>query len=336
MDGGQGWSPLKRWVFEQTLREHGAPWLIPMGVAYVGPVIFTFGSREQQSRYLPPILAGDEFWAQGYSEPNVGSDLANIATTAVRTSNGYVVNGQKTWTTYAQWADWIFCLVRTDGRDRRQAGVSFLLIDMRSPGIDVRPIVTMDGKHHVNEVFFNDVEVPSANLVGNEGEAWTYAKFLLVHERLVAAEAGRARHLLMRLKAAAAEVYEGGRPLLEKPDMSRQIARAEIELCALEAVCLRLLAKSESSVTTGVEANLLKIRGSEIEQKITELMVGVTARRGMPFDPAAFRADWSGAEIGPAGSVGIAGEFLYLRAATIYGGSNEIQRGIIAKQRLGL
>lgn len=334
--GGQGWKPLQRWLFEQTLAEEGAPWLIPLGVAYVGPVLYTFGSAEQQKRFLPGILSADEFWAQGYSEPGAGSDLAGLRTRAERRGDHYVLNGQKTWTTYAQWADWMFCLARTEAGERPQDGVSFLLVDMHAPGVTVRPIPTMDGKHHVNDVFFDDVRVPAENLVGQEGKAWAYAKFLLVQERLISAETGKARHLLGRVRAAAEEIREGGQPLARQDSFDRALAEVEIDIRALEAVCLRLLGRTEGDVPTGVEANLLKIRGTEIEQAITELMIACMARRGLPFDPTAFKPDWNGPEIGPEGAVGMAGEFLHYRAATIYGGSSEIQRGIIAKQGLGL
>ncbi|MGQ3355792.1 MAG: acyl-CoA dehydrogenase family protein [Phreatobacter sp.] len=334
--GGKAWKPLQRWLFEQTLAEEGAPWLIPMGVAYVGPVIYSFGSEAQKRRFLPPILSADHFWAQGYSEPNAGSDLAGLKTRAERHGDHYVVNGQKTWTTYAQWADWIFCLARTEAGDRPQDGVSFLLIDMASPGVTVRPIGTMDGKHHVNEVFFDNVRVPAENLVGEEGKAWRYAKFLLVQERLIAAETGRIRHLLAGLRAVAASVQEAGRPLGQAPAFAARIADIAIDLAALEAVCARLLAHADGDAPGGVEVNMLKIRSSELQQRVTEEMVRALGRLGIPFDPADLDpgatppADW------PRGATGMASEFMYLRAATIYGGSNEIQRGIIAKQGLGL
>jgi alkylation response protein AidB-like acyl-CoA dehydrogenase len=334
--GGKAWKPLQRWLFEQTLAEEGAPWLIPMGVAYVGPVIYSFGSEAQKRRFLPPILSADHFWAQGYSEPNAGSDLAGLKTRAERHGDHYVVNGQKTWTTYAQWADWIFCLARTEAGDRPQDGVSFLLIDMASPGVTVRPIGTMDGKHHVNEVFFDNVRVPAENLVGEEGKAWRYAKFLLVQERLIAAETGRIRHLLAGLRAVAASVQEAGRPLGQAPAFAARIADIAIDLAALEAVCARLLARADGDAPGGVEVNMLKIRSSELQQRVTEEMVRALGRLGIPFDPADLDpgatppADW------PRGATGMASEFMYLRAATIYGGSNEIQRGIIAKQGLGL
>jgi alkylation response protein AidB-like acyl-CoA dehydrogenase len=334
--GGHDWKPLQRWLFEQTLAEEGAPWLIPMGVAYVGPVIYTFGSEEQKRRFLPPILSADHFWAQGYSEPNAGSDLAGLKTRAERRGDHYVVTGQKTWTTYAHWADWIFCLTRTEAGDRPQDGVSFLLIDMASPGVTVRPIATMDGKHHVNEVFFDEVKVPAENLVGEEGKAWRYAKFLLVQERLVAAETGRVRHLLQRLREAAAAAVESGRPLTDNRILGRRIAEAEIELIALEAVCFRLLGRAEGDVPAGVEVNLLKIRSSELEQRVTEIMIKVLGRAGIPFDPEALGGRRNEPEPSIEGAIGMASEFMHLRAATIYGGSNEIQRGIIAKQGLGL
>ncbi|OKO78291.1 acyl-CoA dehydrogenase family protein [Bradyrhizobium sp. AS23.2] len=334
--GGQGWKPLQRWLFEQTLAEEGAPWLIPMGVAYVGPVIYTFGSEDQKCRFLPSILSADHFWAQGYSEPNAGSDLAGLKTRAERRGDHFVVNGQKTWTTYAHWADWMFCLTRTESGARPQDGVSFLLIDMKTPGITVRPIATMDGKHHVNEVFFDNVRVPVENLVGEEGKAWRYAKFLLVQERLIAAETGRIRHLLEGLRAAAEAVQEAGVPLTKSPAFAARIADLEIELAALEAVCARLLAKADGDAPGGVEVNLLKIRSSELQQRVTEEMIRALGRLGIPFDPANLDAGANLQPLLPEGAAGMASEFMHLRAATIYGGSNEIQRGIIAKQGLGL
>jgi alkylation response protein AidB-like acyl-CoA dehydrogenase len=334
--GGRGWKPLQRWLFEQTLAEEGAPWLIPMGVAYVGPVIYTFGSEAQKRRFLPPILSADHFWAQGYSEPNAGSDLAGLKTRADLQGDHYVLNGQKTWTTYAHWADWMFCLARTQSGERPQDGVSFLLVDMKSPGVTVRPIATMDGKHHVNEVFLDNVRVPAENLVGEEGKAWRYAKFLLVQERLIAAETGRIRHLLAGLRATAAALTEGGRPLAESPAFAARIADIAIDLAALEAVCARLLARADGDAPGGVEVNMLKIRSSELQQRVTEEMMRALGRLGIPFDPASLDPGANLPSAWPPGAVGMASEFMHLRAATIYGGSNEIQRGIIAKQGLGL
>jgi alkylation response protein AidB-like acyl-CoA dehydrogenase len=333
--GGLGWGPRKRWIFEQACMESGAPWLIPMGVAYVAPVIYTFGTVEQQKRFLPGIQSGDDFWCQGYSEPNAGSDLANVKTRAERHGDHYVVNGQKMWTTYAQWADWIFCLARTSQGARPQQGLSFLLIDMRSPGVTVRPIRTIDAVHHVNEVFFDDVRVPVENLVGEQDKGWDYAKFLLVAERLIAAETGKARLLLRQLKSAANKTTERGQPLASHDYFSRRVAEAEIDLRTLEAVCHRLLGRAENGAEPGVEANMLKIRGTELLQKLNELTIDVLSHRGIPFDPRALTPQWNGT---PAlmEDTGLTYEFLHGRATTIWGGSNEIQRTIIAKQGLGL
>ena len=326
--GGLAWGPRKRWIFEQACMESGAPWLIPMGVAYVAPVIYTFGSAAQQRRFLPGIQSGDDFWCQGYSEPNAGSDLANLKTRAERDGDHYVVNGQKMWTTYAQWADWIFCLARTNPGGKPQQGLSFLLIDMKSPGVTVRPIRTIDTVHHVNEVFFDNVRVPVENLVGEDGKGWDYAKFLLVTERLIAAETGKARLLLRQLKTV-------GRQLSAQEFFARRVAEAEIDLRTLEAVCHRLLGRAENGVEPGVEANMLKIRGTELLQKLNELTMDVLSQRGVPFDPQALRPHWNGAPSMMEDS-GMVYEFLHGRATTIWGGSNEIQRTIIAKQGLGL
>jgi len=326
--GGLGWGPHKRWIFEQACMESGAPWLVPMGVAYVAPVIYTFGTAAQQRRFLPGIQSGDDFWCQGYSEPNAGSDLANLKTRAERDGDHYLVNGQKMWTTYAQWADWIFCLARTNSGGKPQQGLSFLLIDMKSPGITVRPIRTIDTVHHVNEVFFDNVRVPVENLVGEDGKGWDYAKFLLVTERLIAAETGKARLLLRQLKTV-------GRQLSANDFFARRVAEAEIDLRTLEAVCHRLLGRAEEGADPGVAANMLKIRGTELLQKINELTMDVLSQRGVPFDPQALRPHWNGAPSMTEDS-GMAYEFLHGRATTIWGGSNEIQRTIIAKQGLGL
>lgn len=348
--GGQGWSPLERWVAEQAMAEAGAPWLIPTGVAYVGPVLYTFGSAEQQARFLPPILTSDHWWAQGYSEPDAGSDLAALRTRAERHGDSYRVTGRKLWTTYAHWADWIFCLVRTGRSARPQDGISFLLIDMTSPGITVRPIRTIDGAHHVNEVTFDAVEVPVENRVGEEGAAWTYSKFLLAHERLISGETGKARRLLAGARAIAGQIREGGRPLAEDPGIARRLAEAEIALRSLEAVCLRLLEAAEADRAPGLEANIMKVRGTELIQQIQDLAVDCLGRRGLWFDPetlaaaarlpaAATPEALAAANIpAPDGlepaCAGALGEFLMGRAYTIWGGSNEIQRNILVRAAL--
>lgn len=326
--GGQGWSPLERWVAEQAMAEAGAPWLIPTGVAYVGPVIYTFGSEAQKQRFLPPILSTDEWWAQGYSEPNAGSDLAALKTRARREGDSYIVSGRKIWTTFAHWSDWIFCLVRTSEGERPQDGISFLLVDMNAPGISVRPIHTIDEQHHVNEVVFDNVEVPVSNRVGEEGKAWAYSKFLLAHERLISGETGKARRLLAQLRRIMAESQEGGRPLSEDPGISRRFAECEIALRGLEAVCVRLLEAAEGDRVPGIEANIMKLRGTELIQQIQDLTMDCLARRGLRFEPAAPEALTNARASDHSGAVG---EFLHGRAYTIWGGSNEIQRNILVR-----
>ena len=334
--GGRGWSPIERWTVEQAMAEAGAPWLIPTGVAYVGPVIYTFGSAAQKARFLPPILSSDHWWAQGYSEPGAGSDLAALKTRARRDGERYLVTGQKIWTTYAHWSDWIFCLVRTDTGGRPQDGISFLLIDMRSPGITVRPITTIDEHHHVNEVFFDEVAVPAENLVGEENKAWAYGKFLLSHERLISGETGKARRLLAAVRRLAGEIREAGRPLGADPEIARRLTDCEIGLKTLEAVCVSLLEQADGDSPPGVEANIMKIRGTELLQQLHELAADCLARRGLWFDPEALEPSWNGPQVGPEGGAGMLGEFLLGRAYTIWGGSNEVQRNILTKAALGL
>ena len=262
--GGCGWTPLQRFIFEEESAACDAPWLIPFGISYVGPVIFTFGSEWQKQRFLPPILASTDWWAQGYSEPGAGSDLAALSTRAVRNGDDYVVNGQKIWTSYVQWADWVFCLVRTSEEARRQQGISFLLIDMKSPGITVRPIRSMDGCQHVNEVFFDDVQVPVRNLVGEEGGGWHYAKFLLSNERVIAAETGRSiRHLGHLKELVAAEPSRA-----DRAEFELRIAELELRLHALRVYCLEAARAMDAQAPPGAEASIMKIRGSELQQAI--------------------------------------------------------------------
>ncbi len=272
--GGTGWSILQRYIFEEECGYAGAPPIVPFGLLMCGPVLLKFGTDAQKKRFLPRIYRGDDFWCQGYSEPGSGSDLASLRTTAVRRGDRYVVNGQKTWTTLAHMADWIFCLVRT-GADsgRRQEGISFLLIDMKSPGITVRPLLLMDGGHEVNEVFFDDVEVPVANRVHDEGKGWTVAKYLLGHERMNTARIGTSMRELETLKEYAAQQRKDGRPLSDDPRFRDQIARVEIELLALSITNLRFLDAVRSGQARGAEASILKIKGTEIQQALTELMM---------------------------------------------------------------
>jgi len=330
--GGCGWTPLQRFIFEEESAACGAPWLIPFGISYVGPVIYTFGSQWQKERFLPPILASTEWWAQGYSEPGAGSDLAALNTRAVRDGDDYIVNGQKIWTSYVQWADWVFCLVRTSEESRRQQGISFLLIDMKTPGITVRPIRTMDGCSHVNEVFFDDVRVPARNLVGEEGGGWRYAKFLLSNERVIAAETGRSMREVDRLKRFVA----AGRGHAEHAEFQRRIAELELRLHALRLYCLEAARAMEPNAPLGAEASIMKIRGSELQQAIAEAMIEWLGPRAAVYDPAQLHGAAPRSHVEPLAAPGAVREYLHGRATTIYGGSNEIQRNIIAKVELGL
>jgi alkylation response protein AidB-like acyl-CoA dehydrogenase len=334
--GGCGWSPLERFVFEEETALAGAPWLIPFGVNYVGPVIYTFGSEAQKRRFLPAIRDSSEWWAQGYSEPGAGSDLAGLRTRAMRDGEHYVVTGQKTWTTYVQWADWMFCLVRTGSDAPPQSGISFLLVDMRSPGITIRPIATMDGYHHVNEVFFDAVRVPVENLVGAEGKGWTYAKFLLANERMLVSEVGRSARQLLRLQVIAARAERGGRPLRDDPSFARRLAELELKLFVLQASCYSALAETIRGADPSAAASIMKLRGSELRQEIAEALVDALGLAGIVFDPRSVAGEGAASPFGESDSPGIVRDHFHSRAATIYGGSNEIQRNILAKAALGL
>jgi alkylation response protein AidB-like acyl-CoA dehydrogenase len=325
--GGLGWSTLERFVFEDELGRAGCPWIIPFGVKYVGPVIYTFGSEAQKERFLPPIVAAQEWWAQGYSEPGAGSDLSGLRTTAIRDGDHYIVNGQKAWTTYAQWADWMFCLVRTSREERPQQGISFLLIDMRSPGVSVQPVRTMDMCHHVNEVWLQNVRVPVANRVGAEGDGWALARFLLVNERTYGSGLGESKFALERLEALAAKQNNAA--------LRARIVELDLRLLALECVSYQTLADMMTGVETGGEASLLKVRASEMYQDILEATVDALGYAGIAFDTETLHGE-APPPLGPDDAGGIVRYHLYNRAATIYGGSAEIQRNIIAKSVLGL
>ena len=334
--GGTGWTPTQRYIFHQEMGRCGAPWVIPFGLLMVGPVIYTFGNEEQKRRFLPGILASEVWWCQGYSEPDAGSDLAALRTSAVREGDVYVVNGTKTWTTMAQYADWIFCLVRTDASGRKQEGISFLLIDMRTPGIVVRPIITVEGGHEINEVHFDNVRVPMGNRVGAEGKGWDYAKYLLTHERTMVADVGRSWYNLGRLKRLATQECADGRSLLEDPVFRRRITEIEIELIALEYTELRILSEIETGRAPGAESSILKIKGTEIQQAITELMFELAGHYAFPYQKARLYPGWEGEPIGPEFGGLAAPRYFNFRKASIYGGSNEIQKTIIAKAALGL
>src|SRR5438105_3439880 len=334
--GGTGWDPVRQYIFEEESAAGGAPRLLPFGLKMVGPVIMRFGNGGQQKRFLPRILSGEDWWAQGYSEPGAGSDLASLKTRAERKDDHYVVNGQKTWITLAQHANWIFCLVRTDPAVKKQAGISFLLIDMKARGVTVRPITLLDGSHEVNEVWFEDVEVPVENLVGDENGGWTYAKFLLGHERTNIAGVGASKRELARLKRIASEERKDGNPLIEDPAFAARLAQVEIELMALEITNLRVLAAEVERRAPGAEASLLKIRGTEIQQDLSELMMHAVGPYALPFPREVMLERSGGASIGPAYASPLAAAYLNLRKASIYGGSNEIQKNIIAQMILGL
>ena len=329
--GGPGWDAIERHLFEEECALAGAPRIVPFGPVMVAPVIMAFGSPEQQKRFLPGIASGEVWWSQGYSEPGSGSDLASVKTRAVRDGDKYVVNGQKTWTTLGQYGDWIFCLVRTSTEGKPQTGISFLLIDMKSPGVTVRPIVLMDGEPEVNEVFFDNVEVPLENLVGEENKGWTYAKYLLAHERTNIADVNRAKRELERLKRLAKD--EG---LWDDARFRDQIALLEVDVVALEMMVLRVLSAQAGGKKALDIAGLLKIKGSEIQQRYTELLMLAGGPFSLPFIWDAMEAGWQGDHVGAAHCATLAWSYLNNRKTTIYGGSNEIQKGIISKMVLGL
>jgi len=335
--GGTGWTPTQRYIFGEECAAADCVRIVPFGAVMVGPVIYTFGDDAQKAHFLPRIRSGEDWWCQGYSEPGAGSDLASLRTKAVRDGNDYVVNGSKTWTTLAQHADWIFCLVRTDpDAERPQQGISFLLIDMKSPGITVKPIVLMDGTHEVNEVFFDDVRVPADNLVGEENKGWTYAKFLLVHERAGIAGVGRSKQNLKKLRAIARAETFCGRPVIEDPGFAHKIAALEVDLMALEYTELRSLAREAEGKGAGPESSILKIKGSEIQQRLTQLTLEAVGSYALPDFHGIAEVGDNLAPIGPDHALGVANQYFNMRKTTIYGGTNEIQRNIIAKMVLGL
>jgi alkylation response protein AidB-like acyl-CoA dehydrogenase len=335
--GGPGWNAVQKHLFEEECALAGAPRIIPFGPVMVAPVIMTFGSPEQQQRFLPGIASGEVWWSQGYSEPGSGSDLASLKTRAERRGDKYIVNGQKTWTTLAQYGDWIFCLVRTSTEGKPQTGISFLLIDMKSPGVTVRPITMLDGEKEVNEVFFDNVEVPAENLIGEENKGWTYAKHLLSHERTNIADVNRAKRELERLKriAKAEGVYDPRTGGEEARRFRDEIAKLEVDVVALEMLVLRVLSAEKSGKNSLDIAGLLKIRGSEIQQRYSELMMLAAGPYALPFIEEAMEAGWQGEYVGAAHCAPLASTYFNLRKTTIYGGSNEVQRNIVAQTVLG-
>ena len=336
--GGTGWTALQRLIFDTECALGGAPRLVPFGHNMVAPVIMKFGNQWQKERFLPKILAMDEWWCQGYSEPGAGSDLASVKTTAVKSASGdkYVVNGQKTWTTLGHWADWIFCLVRTNRDGKQQEGISFLLIDMKSPGVTVRPIRNMHDVHHVNEVFLDNVEVPVENLVGEENRGWTYAKYLLGHERSGFASIGFHRRDLQRAKDIAKVEMMNGKPLVDDPRFRARLAQLEIRVQTLEIMGLKLIWDQEQGKPPGPDASIVKIFSTDLTQAIGELAMEAAGPYAQPYQHEAQHLGFDGELAGPAYASGLAATHFDNHKYSIFAGSNEIQRNIISKMILGL
>ena len=323
--GGPGWDVTRRFLFENVLAEEGAPRILPFGPKMVGPVIYTFGNDEQKARFLPGIRESTVSWCQGYSEPGAGSDLANLRTKAERDGDHYVVNGQKTWTSYAHWGDWIFCLVRTNTEAKPQEGISFLLIDMKTPGVTVRPIIMLDGAHAVNDVFLDNVKVPVANLVGKENDGWTCAKFLLANERLGIAEVPSSKRGVSMLRSIS-----------DDPSMAEKIADVDLQVQALEMSELRALSAMALGGAPGPEVSTLKVRGSEIQQRIAELAMEAVGEYAAPYQPGMLFHDSNETPVGPDHAPPAAPRYFNMRKTSIYGGSTEIQKNIVSKMVLGL
>ena len=334
--GGPGWSAVQKFIFELECALAHTPRIVPFGVGMLGPVLIKYGNEAQKRYWLPRILSGEDWWCQGYSEPGAGSDLAGLKTTAVRQGDHYIVNGQKTWTTLGQHANMIFCLVRTDKDAKKQEGISFLLVDMNSPGVEVRPIITLDGEHEVNEVFFTDVKVPVENLVGEENKGWTCAKYLLTYERTNIAGVGFSVAGLEKLKIAASRLMHKGKPLLQDPLFATRLAKLEIDLENMKTTNLRVIAAVAGGGVPGAESSMLKIRGTEIRQEMLSLMRRAMGPYALPFIEEALHADYNGPQVGPAEAKTAAAQYFNYRKLSIFGGSNEIQKNIISKMILGL
>ena len=329
--GGTGWTVTQKFIYETERGAAGIPDVVPFGLKMVAPVIYTFGTEEQKAHFLPRILSSDDWWCQGYSEPGAGSDLAALSTTAEYAGDNYIVNGRKIWTTFAQYADWIFCLVRTSKEMRKQQGISFLLIDMKTPGVTVKPIVSIDGKHSLNEVHFEDVLVPRENLIGEQDKGWTYAKALLAHERTGMAEVADSKRMLAKLKQRAAEEVNGGTAMINDPVFQMRLSDIEMELMALEYTELRVFASMAGGGMPGPESSLLKIKGTEIQQAIQQMYMDLAG-----YYSGVIHGEDTEESIGHAFGHSARQAYMYGRAATIYGGSNEVQKNITAKYVLGL
>jgi len=330
--GGTGWSPLQRIVFDIEVADGNAPPVSPFGLFLIGPVIYTFGTDDQKRRYLPKILDGSEFWCQGYSEPNSGSDLASLRTAAIREGDHYIVNGQKIWTSEAHYADMMFCLVRTDTTGRKQNGISMLLIDMKTPGVTVKPIITQDMERYVNEVFFENVRVSVENRIGEEGKGWTYAKFLLENERTASAYLPETKRDLKRLRTFVERTGEVASKLKGNVKFDSDVAQLEIELAAHELMIYRILLEA-TEVDKAAAASMIKIKGAELRQKISSLWIEALGPQALRLTQ---RRDGNGSNRAPDEYGGAMSQFLIRRAVSIYGGTNEIQHNIIAKRELAL
>ncbi len=334
--GGTGWSAIQRFIFEHECALANAPRIIPFGLSMLAPVLIRYGSTAQKAHWLPRMLDGSDWWCQGYSEPGAGSDLASVRTTAVRNDDYYIVNGQKTWTTQGHFANMIFCLVRTNPAAKKQQGIGFLLIDLSSPGVEMRPIITLDGEHEVNEVFFTDVRVPLENMVGEEDQGWSCAKYLLTYERTGVAGIGNACALLERVKQAARNRVEAGVCLIDATGFAERLAKVEMELEAMKITNLRVVASVDGGGVPGAESSMLKVKGTEIRQELTALLRAIQGpyARALPDSKAdLLEPSYSG---GPANVRTGSLNYLNQRKLSIYGGSNEVQRNIIAKAMLGL
>ncbi len=334
--GGPGWGAVEKFIFDTECALAGGPRIVPFGVNMLGPVLIKFGNEAQKKYWLPRILSGEDWWCQGYSEPGAGSDLASVKTTAVRQGAHYIVNGQKTWTTQGQHANMIFCLVRTDREAKAQSGISFLLVDMNSPGVELRPIRTLDGDKEVNEVFFTDVKVPVENLVGEENKGWTYAKYLLTYERTGIAGVGFCIAALAKLKVIAAKVMKNGKPLDQDPLFAARMAQVEIDLENMKTTNLRVIAAVAGGGVPGAESSMLKIRGTEIRQEILSLMRRAVGPYALPFIEEAQYEGYAEEPVGPKEAATAAANYFNYRKLSIFGGSNEIQKNIISKMILGL
>ncbi|MDE0941982.1 MAG: acyl-CoA dehydrogenase family protein [Alphaproteobacteria bacterium] len=340
--GGPGWSLTQKYIYDEELGLAGAPRLVVFGINMCGPVLIGFGTDAQKQKFLPPMLSGEHIWCQGYSEPEAGSDLASLRTMAVRDGDEWVINGVKTWTTKAHWSDWCFLLARTSTQGRKQEGISFILVDLKSPGIDIKPIYLLDGLHETNMVYFTDVRVPVENTVGEIHKGWSIGKYLLAHERMSGGSLGHQKTLLRQLKQIAAQDEKiGGQPLANDPAFAQKIAAIELELRTLEAFNMRAIDKFSKdgelgSKALGVEANIFKMRSTEIHQRLTELKVEAINYYAMPNQMAALKDGWNEGAVGAEYANGCMPAYLHFRKLSIYSGSNEIQHDIIAKAHLGL